>query len=201
MWPYSFGKSWPAFAYQNLTSWGGNAVAGDDGKYHMFTSAMSFSKNNSAQLSDLIPGPCSIGTWERNSLVVHAVAQSPTGPYTLSDVAMGSAHTNPQIMRTPKGHWLLFSQATCAHDQYKHVCVGCHKGMCGPQQCDRPSPFPPLPAGKLSLSRRERPKMLLNHEGVATYLFNSADPGGTTDPPNPGWTRNSRPFTMVTEIL
>eukprot|EP01048_Picozoa_sp_COSAG05_P003422 COSAG05_NODE_156_length_15696_cov_359.955440_23_plen_58_part_00 len=38
--------------------------------------------------------------------------------YTISDIALGSAHTNPHIMRTPAGHWLLFSQATCATDQY-----------------------------------------------------------------------------------
>jgi hypothetical protein len=57
--PYTFGKSYPAFAYDNLSSWGGNAVEGDDGKYHMFTSAMSNGRNGNAALSDLIPGPCS----------------------------------------------------------------------------------------------------------------------------------------------
>jgi hypothetical protein len=41
-----------------------------------------------------------------SSQVVHAVAQHPTGPYKISDIAMGSAHTNPQIMRTPDGHWV-----------------------------------------------------------------------------------------------
>jgi hypothetical protein len=57
--PYIYGKSYPAFASENLTSWGGNAVAGDDGKYHMFTSAMSNGRNGNTALSDLIPGPCS----------------------------------------------------------------------------------------------------------------------------------------------
>ena len=36
--PFKFGRSYAAFAYANLTSWGGNAVQGDDGKYHMFAS-------------------------------------------------------------------------------------------------------------------------------------------------------------------
>ena len=83
--PYTFGKSYPAFAYENLTSWGGNAVAGDEHppKYHMFTSAMSNGKHGNAAISDLIPGPCSVGSWERNSFVIHAVAQRPTGPYRL----------------------------------------------------------------------------------------------------------------------
>lgn len=158
-------------------------------------------RNDNAALSDLIPGPCSVGTWERNSLVMHAVADSPTGPYVISDVAMGSAHTNPHVMRTPDGDWLLFSQATCANDQNDHVCTGCHKGFCGPQVCEKPSRFPPLPPGQISLSRRERPKMLFDETGRPTHLFNSADPGADADPPNPGWQRDSRPFTMVTEIL
>ena len=121
--------------------------------------------------------------------------------YIISDIALGSAHTNPQIMRTPGGHWLLFSQATCANNQYEHVCTGCHKGHCGPQPCDRPSRFPPLPPGNLSLSRRERPKMLFDKNGTPTHLFNSADPGGAATPLNPGWQHNSRPFTIVTEII
>ena len=95
--PYKFGRSFPAFAEENLTSWGGNAVKGDDGKYHMFTSvrrhdiiagiwvafsrecqryrcgqAMSNGRDGNAAPSDLIPGPCSVGSWERNSLVVCA---------------------------------------------------------------------------------------------------------------------------------
>ena len=139
----------------------------------------------------------------RNSLVIHAVADAPTGPYQMTDIALPSVHTNPQIMRTPDGDWLLYSQAVCASNQYDPVkgCVGCHKGMCGLQVCVKPSPFPPLLPGLISFSRRERPKMLFDKEGTPTHLFNSADPGGACSPPNPGWERNSRPFTMVTEIL
>jgi hypothetical protein len=161
-----------------------------------------FAAPSNVQTDPLRRLACTVGSWERNSLVVHAVADRPTGPYQLSDIAMGSAHTNPQIMRTPDGHWLLYSQATCANDQYKRVCTGCHKGMCGPELCDRPSRFPPLPPGNLSFSRRERPKMLFDKNGKPTHLFNSADPGGSVPwAPNPGWQHNSRPFTMVTEIL
>jgi hypothetical protein len=43
--------------------------------------------------------------------------------------------------------------------------------------------------------------MLFDSDGAPTHLFNSADPGGAVVPPNPGWQHNSRPFTMVTEIL
>ena len=60
-------------------------------------------------------------------------ANVPTGPFTMTDIALPSVHTNPQIMRTPNGEWLLYSQAVCASNQYDPVkgCVGCHKGMCG----------------------------------------------------------------------
>ena len=57
--PFKFGRSYPAFANESLTSWGGNAVRGDDGQYHMYTSAMSYGRHLNAALSDLIPGPCS----------------------------------------------------------------------------------------------------------------------------------------------
>jgi len=43
--------------------------------------------------------------------------------------------------------------------------------------------------------------MLFDKDGKPTHLFNSADPGAYATPPNPGWQRDSRPFTMVTEIL
>jgi hypothetical protein len=46
----------------------------------------------------------------RNSLVIHAVADAPTGPFQMTDIALPSVHTNPQIMRTPDGDWLLYSQ-------------------------------------------------------------------------------------------
>ena len=60
---------------------------------------MSAGRNNNRRLSDLIPGPCVINTWERNSLVLHAVAPSPLGPFTARDVALPSSHTNPQVRR------------------------------------------------------------------------------------------------------
>ena len=148
--------------------------------------------------SDLIPGPCVINAWERNSLVVHAVAQSPLGPFKLKNIALPSSHTNPQIMRTPDGEYLLYSGACCVTEQYNATagCMGCHKGQCGPMKCSKVSPFPPLPAGPVSLWRRERPKILFDKNGRPTHLFNSADLGNVMK----GWTE-SRAFTMVTEIL
>jgi len=78
-----------------------------------------------------------------------------------------------QIMRTPDGEWLLYSCACCATDQYdvSSGCRGCHKGQCGPAPCSRPSALPPLPAGNVTLWRRERPKMLFDRHGRPTHLF------------------------------
>merc|ERR1712176_942129 len=106
-------------------------------------------------------------------------------------------------MRAPDGDWLLYAQACCATNQYgPGPCQGCHKGQCGPAPCTPTTPFSPLPAGPITLTRRERPKMLFDKNGRPTHLYNSADPGpnlGVANP-NKGWT-NSRPFTMVTEVL
>ena len=108
------------------------------------------------------PGPCAVNYWETNSLVLHATAASPLGPFRMRDVALPSSHTNPQVMRTPGGEWLLYSQApTCTSNQYgPGPCRACHKGRCGPQPCAaHTAKFAPLPLGPLTLTRRERPKM------------------------------------------
>ena len=67
--------------------------------------------------------------------------------------------------------------------------------------CDKTTPFPPL-EGNVTVTRRERPKILLDAEGVPIYLYNAVDPAyirGAANPPDKRWT--DRPFTVVTEIL
>ena len=107
--PFNLGRSWPAYMNESLTSWGGNALPDDNGTYHLFTSAMSSGRNHNSRGSDLTPGPCGIGSWESDSLVIHAVASSPIGPFRLVDVALPSQHTNPQVVRAPDGEWLLYT--------------------------------------------------------------------------------------------
>lgn len=219
---------------ESLTSWGGNALPDDSGTYHLFTSAMSSGRNHNTHASDLTPGPCSIGSWESDSLVIHAVASSPLGPFRLADVALPSQHTNPQIVRAPDGEWLLytlggidctrcsntsyvsapggtgtFGPRTLAYDKTYGCCNWCGYGACGgyrprgappSSHCDKTTPFAPL-EGQVTLSRRERPKLLLDSSGQPTHLYNAADAAvvrGAANP-NKGWT--DRPFTIVTEIL
>ena len=87
------------------SSWGGEAVEGDDGKYHMF--AASFGNDEA------------LGSWLSNSRVVHAVADRPMGPYKLVDIALGPrlgvgawdglTQHNPAIQRDPvSGTYLLY---------------------------------------------------------------------------------------------
>ena len=223
---------------ESLTSWGGNALPDENGTFHLFTSAMASGRNHNAHASDLYPGPCGIGTWESDSLIIHAVSSSPLGPFKLADVALPSQHTNPQIVRAPDGEWLLYTlgglnctkdRRTCnasyesapggtgthgrtlTYDKTNGCCSWCGYGACGGfrprgappgRTCgQRTTPFAPL-EGRVTLTRRERPKLLLDQSGHPTHLYNAVDaseiPGAAN--PNKGWT-GDRPFTIVTEIL
>lgn len=55
-----------------VSSWGGSVLKGSDGKYHMFAAEMTYN--------------CGIVVWMSNSLIRHAVATSPEGPYISSDI-------------------------------------------------------------------------------------------------------------------
>ncbi|MGQ1889965.1 glycoside hydrolase family protein [Thermophagus sp. OGC60D27] len=74
--------------------WGSSVIKGDDGKYHMFASRW---------LKKL-----GFGKWVTNSEIVHAVANSPVGPYKALEVALpsrgrefwdGMCTHNPRIVR------------------------------------------------------------------------------------------------------
>ena len=71
-----------------VSSWGGTTLLGDDNKYHMFVGTFS--------------GGCGLNSWYRNEELVHAVADTPTGPFKKMDVVAGSATTCPHAVRNPK---------------------------------------------------------------------------------------------------
>jgi hypothetical protein len=81
--------------YRNssLSSWGGNVLhAGDEGDiyaYHLFAAGFT--------------NGCGLSGWESNSFVLHAVSQSPVGPFEFHDVALPVWHHNPQAIRAPDG--------------------------------------------------------------------------------------------------
>lgn len=73
--------------------WGGNIMEGEDGKFHMFVCRW---KENS---------PKGHHEWP-NSLVVHAEADSPMGPFKVVD-EIGKGH-NPEIYKTEAGTYVLY---------------------------------------------------------------------------------------------
>lgn len=90
----SFGKLAPQSVFRNdsLSIWGGSLVKGEDGMYHMYYSRW----------------PKKLGwAWVTDSEIAHAVSESPFGPYTFKDVALG---------RTKKEDW----DGWCTHNPTVH---------------------------------------------------------------------------------
>lgn len=82
--------------YRNAkgASWGGSVIHGDDGWYHMYVSYMN--------------RDCSLLSWKYNSVIHHAVASSPEGPYTHKKEILHEFAHNPAITRAPDGTYLLY---------------------------------------------------------------------------------------------
>ncbi|MBN2180336.1 MAG: glycoside hydrolase family protein [Sedimentisphaerales bacterium] len=73
--------------------WGGNSLFGPDGKYHLFVCRWR---------EDSRKGH---GEWP-NSIVVHAVADMPTGLYKVKDI-VGKGH-NPEIFQLKDGRYVIY---------------------------------------------------------------------------------------------
>jgi len=89
----------PAYGYSpNVTSWGGNAIFGDDEKYHLFVSE--------------IPG--GLSRWTSGSQIVHAVADDPMSIFQKVDMPLPAEAHNAAPIRAPEEHaacpkcWYLF---------------------------------------------------------------------------------------------
>ena len=106
----NFGKAW-ACSHGGLclegeggftSTWGGEAVRGDDGKWHVF--AAGFAGNRT------------LSSWLTYSRVIHGVGDEPYGPYRFSDVSLGArpaswdglTQHNPAALRAPDGTYLLW---------------------------------------------------------------------------------------------
>ena len=169
--PFQYGASRVLYRNDSMTTWGGNVVEDDTGAFHLFVAGF--------------VGGCGLGGWELNSQIIHAVGSHPAGPFNFSDVALPVWHHNPHTIRDPAtGTYLLYTVG-CGYG----ACKGCHKGACGSVRCHE-KPLGPPPHGATILSRRERPKLFLDKDGVPRYLYNGVQPSG-----------NDRVFTLVTPIL
>ena len=78
-------------------SWGGNAVYDrSDRKWHLF-------------FAEFL-NHCGLGSWGTNSVVSHAIADEPAGPYTKQGVVQPAFHHNPSVAYdNSTGTFLLFS--------------------------------------------------------------------------------------------
>ncbi|HUH47101.1 MAG TPA: glycoside hydrolase family protein, partial [Arenibacter sp.] len=73
--------------------WGGNALLGDDGKYHLYVCRW---REDSAKGHHEWP----------NSIVVHAIADNSFGPYKVKET-IGPGH-NPEIFKMQDGRYVLY---------------------------------------------------------------------------------------------
>jgi hypothetical protein len=73
--------------------WGGNAVKGEDGRYHLYVCGW------------LESSPRGHMAW-RNSTVFHAIADNSYGPYKVKDT-IGPGH-NPEIFRLKDGRYVIY---------------------------------------------------------------------------------------------
>jgi hypothetical protein len=96
------------FAMDDYWVWGSSVIKGRDGKYHMF--------------ADRWAKDLGFGAWVTNSEVVHAISDTPEGPYVFSDVALpvrgteyfdGLVTHNPRIISFDGTYYLYYFGTTC----------------------------------------------------------------------------------------
>lgn len=79
------------FAMDDYWIWGSSVIKGEDGKYHMF--------------ADRWAKDLGFGAWVTNSEVVHAISDTPAGPYVFSDVALpvrGAEYFDGLVTHNPR---------------------------------------------------------------------------------------------------
>jgi len=84
----------PAFNSSNYSSWGGSVIRGDDDQYHMFAAVFQNGKG--------------LNSWTTDSEIMHAVADTPEGPFKMKNIVEQPFAHNPQITRAYDGTYLLF---------------------------------------------------------------------------------------------
>merc|ERR1740117_191221 len=81
-----------------VSSWGGSVLRHDDGSWHMWAAEMA--------------GGTGIKSWITNSQVVHAVADSPLGPWTRRDTVFPVFAHEPTVARAPTGEYVMYFTGT-----------------------------------------------------------------------------------------
>ena len=83
-----------AYGPQNVTSWGGNIIKGNDGLYHLWVSRMG--------------GGAGLNGWTSVSQIDHAVSSDPMGVFALKDTALKKEAHNASPLRAANGSFLIF---------------------------------------------------------------------------------------------
>ena len=92
--PAQPGSMYGYYSSPNVSSWGGNAVRDDAGRYHLFVAEMAMG---------------GLSGWAKESQCTHALASTAQGPFEKSGVAIGKWCHNPYALRHPvTGEYLLF---------------------------------------------------------------------------------------------
>ena len=107
----------PAYVPLNGTSWGGSVVRGPQRNYHMFVAEMA--------------NGCGMQTWATNSVIRHAVAVHPEGPYAAAEVVMPPFAHNPTAIRAPDGTYLIYHIGCGTLNKGIAPCTDCANGVTG----------------------------------------------------------------------
>lgn len=154
----------PPDLINGTSSWGGSVVRGDDGKYHMFAAEMSEG--------------CGLKSWSTNSIVVHAVADAPMGPFERKDVAVQAFAHNPVVARAPDGTWVLWHIGCGAPNRGVLPCETCSGGQTN-KSCPREGEEVACTANTthvLSAKSLDGPWVALNATIVNPHGFNIDNP-------------------------
>lgn len=74
--------------------WCAGALSDGNGTWHLY--------------SALMARHCGLSTWQSNSVITHATAAAPEGPYFAEEGVLGWFAHNPKPARAPDGSWLVF---------------------------------------------------------------------------------------------
>jgi len=105
---------------QNVSSWGGSVVYGNDGLYHMYAAEMS--------------GFCGLSVWLANSIIIHATSPDPLKvPFKRQSTVWDIFAHEPSAAVAPTGEYVIYFTATIEPNQKNPPvkngsCEGCHNG-------------------------------------------------------------------------
>eukprot|EP01043_Picozoa_sp_COSAG02_P079561 COSAG02_NODE_18473_length_936_cov_1.158901_3_plen_92_part_01 len=80
-------------------------------------------------LAEMLNG-CGMQTWTTNSIIRHAVADTPAGPYTPKEIIMHPFAHNPTAIQAPDGTYLIY-HIGCGTPNGGSPCNDCTGGNTG----------------------------------------------------------------------